>query len=696
MSVFPIVHSLPEETISEILSPALKVSDAAFCDASLVSPFSKYEEPTSNYLLVCKTWLRIATPLLYSTVVLRSKGQAKALSTVLVENPEFGQYIKKLRVEGGYGPPMHTILECSPNISDLFLCTRIFSSDNTSGLCSGLELINPTRLILWHADHQGLGNRTYLQLLDALVAAIPEWDNLRIFQPSFYMLNHPSDRIAEEIAKARKLTTVVVTQVSHVSWVYNLYKKCPLQQIQVKTSAPVEPDSRYRKQLHALMENPKIKALLRFNYPEQPTSTPVDSMQTTTDMELPSIDIVPSLNPFFKPLSNAALHIADKIWDRVLFFAFVDPHPGQNPVENFRRCPDLLLVSKTIHRLGIPHHYARVYLHCRSSVRQFRALLSKKPAIALHVRHLVVHDYTAYHSLRGPGDDPLSAILSRTSGLLQFGDVRTANTTHSASSDLRTIPWTAFEVLGKTAGPTLRECCARIWAVEDASAAVFNELKALRTLMWDCDTTFTGAEKVSGDGLLNLEELHIRSTDLSFIRVLSRMRLEFLRRIVLSTEVDCKLLFEVHGPKLTELVLQYKHLHAFRGKILTFCPNLQVITITEMGGPPGFDELNSKGAIRPALTKIVFDVPECQWRKTRSGLEDKNIIFAWDTFFKLFEPKKHLPNLQEIEFEDCVWPTNERDIEKSRWVRWAELLLKHDVHLADKNGTRWKRRAGAK
>ncbi|KAK7052014.1 hypothetical protein R3P38DRAFT_2502946, partial [Favolaschia claudopus] len=63
----------------EILSPALKVPDDLFSDTSDVSPFATYAPSDSAYLLVCKDWLRVATPLLYSVVVLRSKAQANAL-----------------------------------------------------------------------------------------------------------------------------------------------------------------------------------------------------------------------------------------------------------------------------------------------------------------------------------------------------------------------------------------------------------------------------------------------------------------------------------------------------------------------------------------------------------------------------------------------------------------------------------------
>jgi hypothetical protein len=74
---------------------------------------------------------------------------------------------------------MHTILKCSPNISDLFLSLAIYSSDNTSGLCKGLSLINPTRLLLLDSERgRSLENKVVSQLLDALSKSIPKWDRL--------------------------------------------------------------------------------------------------------------------------------------------------------------------------------------------------------------------------------------------------------------------------------------------------------------------------------------------------------------------------------------------------------------------------------------------------------------------------------------------------------------------------------------
>ncbi|KAJ7612080.1 hypothetical protein FB45DRAFT_759889 [Roridomyces roridus] len=172
-------NSLPDEIISEILSPALQVPDEKFSDVcSRVSPFAEYVESPSAYLVVCKSWLRVATPLLYKVVVLRSKAQAKALAQVLDKNPDLGQFIRRLRLEGGYGVPMRTILASSPNISDIFVTLDVVSSDSAVGLYHGLGWINPRRLILHDSFEQPCKNKTASKLLEGLNKAIPHWERL--------------------------------------------------------------------------------------------------------------------------------------------------------------------------------------------------------------------------------------------------------------------------------------------------------------------------------------------------------------------------------------------------------------------------------------------------------------------------------------------------------------------------------------
>ncbi|KAJ7117064.1 hypothetical protein C8R44DRAFT_674347 [Mycena epipterygia] len=156
---------LPDEIISEILSPALKVSEEMFSEnESLISPFAS-SVSSSSALLVCKAWLRVATPLLYHVVVLRSKAQARALQAALRGHPDLGRFIKMLRLEGGFGPAMQHILKAAPGITDIFISLQIHTSDSTAGLVLGLPYINPTRMIIFDDDIKLLKNKHALTSL---------------------------------------------------------------------------------------------------------------------------------------------------------------------------------------------------------------------------------------------------------------------------------------------------------------------------------------------------------------------------------------------------------------------------------------------------------------------------------------------------------------------------------------------------
>ncbi|KAJ7139328.1 hypothetical protein C8R44DRAFT_764254 [Mycena epipterygia] len=214
----------PDEIISEILSGLLKHPDEVFSDYSEKPLLARYS--SSTYLLVCKAWLRVSTPLLYNVVILRTTAQAEALAAVLQSNKEFGLFIRKLRVEGGFGKAMHTILKYAPNISDLFLTLSIWGSDKVGGLCSGLPLINPRRVIL--VDHgareimqrafKPRKNKEITQLLGTLVKLIPKWALVTFDFPyvatdmfgSHSTYNERAEALASALAESKTLHTLFV------------------------------------------------------------------------------------------------------------------------------------------------------------------------------------------------------------------------------------------------------------------------------------------------------------------------------------------------------------------------------------------------------------------------------------------------------------------------------------------------------
>jgi hypothetical protein len=179
--------TLPNEITKEILVLAIQPDAAfeAFIDLktdlppTLVKPLS--------YLLVSRSWLQIATPLIYETIVLKSQRQAVGLAVSLKLTPELGLCIKHLRINGGFGSAAKKILASSPNVKSIGLTITIASTDSTSGLFAGLCLINPTRLIFYpkrrpRSGHPGtriLLNKNEQVVLDGVIECVAhKWKQL--------------------------------------------------------------------------------------------------------------------------------------------------------------------------------------------------------------------------------------------------------------------------------------------------------------------------------------------------------------------------------------------------------------------------------------------------------------------------------------------------------------------------------------
>ncbi|KAJ6538369.1 hypothetical protein DFH09DRAFT_1177514 [Mycena vulgaris] len=345
---------LPDEILSEILSPALKVSDDLFSDISEVSPLADYSPSTSAYLVVCKDWLHVATPLLYNVVVLRSKAQANALEKVLHSNLQFGHFIKKLRVEEGYGMAMDATLKSALNITDIVLSLSIWSSDNTQGLCQGLPLIDPHRVIVMAPVlDKPLKNKHLAALMAALFSCIRTWEKLTIFGFPYSDKDlHPIStkrafKLAEALAQSPTIHTVLLPfmDMYRIPEFFTPLRKIPsLQFLQFR--GPRSQDAEV-----AINSDRHLKALMR--YPTQ------DFEDKTSSLALAVPDITPTLNPSFSPLKSASDETRDTLWRRALFFAiYVEElqcptFPRSPTVSHPSRLP-ILLVSKYFNYGGVP------------------------------------------------------------------------------------------------------------------------------------------------------------------------------------------------------------------------------------------------------------------------------------------------------------------------------------------------------
>ncbi|KAJ7174957.1 hypothetical protein C8R43DRAFT_943231 [Mycena crocata] len=148
--------NLPDELVSRILLPALKVPEHLFSDSSPISPFASPSRCSS-----------------VSSLLLVSKSLWDALQSA----PELGGSIKKLRIEGAFAKKdMYGILKAAANISDLYVSLRVQS--DASGLILGLPLINPTRLIVWDEVEFFRKNKVVRTLMAALETCVAQWTNL--------------------------------------------------------------------------------------------------------------------------------------------------------------------------------------------------------------------------------------------------------------------------------------------------------------------------------------------------------------------------------------------------------------------------------------------------------------------------------------------------------------------------------------
>ncbi|KAH7106603.1 hypothetical protein BKA62DRAFT_826104 [Auriculariales sp. MPI-PUGE-AT-0066] len=175
-------HKLADELLKDILSPPLLVPDDMFANRDAVSPFSKVDRSAADVLLVCKRWMRVGTPALYHTVVLRSMAQAKALASALRRCPDFGTYIRRLRVEGSYGEHIWQAVKTAPNITELCLSLTVYSDVKVDGMVKSIAMLNPTRVILTVSPEKKIKNKNQDALIAALCKGIKKWSQMHTFE----------------------------------------------------------------------------------------------------------------------------------------------------------------------------------------------------------------------------------------------------------------------------------------------------------------------------------------------------------------------------------------------------------------------------------------------------------------------------------------------------------------------------------
>ncbi|KAJ7060130.1 hypothetical protein C8F01DRAFT_1144090 [Mycena amicta] len=653
---------LPDELVSEILRPVLSVPEETFASTAAVSPFSAYRESSSAYLLVCKSWLRVGTPLLYNVIIIRSKDQAKALARTFSENQDanLGRFVRKLRIDSGYGNHTAAVLQSTPKLLALCLSLEIWKPDTVTATCRALRFVSPTALILRERRHwqyyQSSKMRT--QLSNGVADAIHFWPNLTALHLNFSL--YPEEKISTALIRSQRLQTISLSVehlwMAEVAW-RTLSTSCPLKVIHVDSEQDL---AGWRN----LQQYPELGKLLSYK-----SSNPPQTLQPESTLR----------NPFYVPMADASVTAKRAIWSRALYYAMQVPERNAwNPTAPLLpSARKFLLVSKQFHQLGLPHLYAHVLLLPHISSSFAAAIRSARPAI----QSLSVQKSSIYR-----GQESLS--------------------------------WGTFVEIARVSGHSLRRCDVGVmpnrYNSQRPAFDSFEMFHVLEDLAWNSKVPFSTAHIPDEFCLVALRSLSIFDADRSFLRFLSQIRSLCLSKISnsyyttsywhgygdwydVAPRMDFDPLFLVHGPKLLKLDLLQKILSGLNVSVLDLCPNLVSLIIRNSHVVDGIhhnDALQASANIVPSSPHSRLQTISVPW-KCRSMAKPKNYN-SWELLFAKFD-RSLLPSLQEIR-SLCLdqWPTDEHAITKDAYIPWAELLLRRNLHLTDRDGRRWRPRLRVK
>ncbi|KAJ6556633.1 hypothetical protein DFH09DRAFT_1491282 [Mycena vulgaris] len=415
---------IPDEIISEILSPALTVHDHMLSDTSGKSPFASNSASGSSTLLVCKSWLRVATPFLYSVVIIRTKPQAQALQMTLQSNPDLGRFVKKLRVEAGFGRFMLQILKNTPNVNDIALSLLLPASDPPSGLVRGLPLINPTRLIIIDDNDLFRTNKAVSQLTTALETCVGKWTNLNkvLFPYDQWMYERYSFLRALCACPTVKTVSFPLEEFSSLNYLAKIVGNASLDAIEIRPKAITDRMHSLSSRMYSQSSvNPRLAELLCW------VDNPINSCIPATE----SLPCLPT-DPSFRPLVSVPKQTVDCIWARILFFA----------------------------------------------------MLSEHPTIGRYLWELDVRLYDERDDLLATAITRSSLEISVLSSIVPLA----CNLTHLIAGGSQCIPWEVFATLAKTCGRTLQEFTGFRVTIGRSDAAqspsVFNHFTVLRAFTW--------------------------------------------------------------------------------------------------------------------------------------------------------------------------------------------------------------------
>ena len=178
------IARFPEEILHRILSYSVSVPPAPLLRPSWHVRQKSCNRSRTATLLVCKSWLRIATPLFYTHILLQSEEQAALLSHTVTANPILARYARSLKVMGVWGVLRDVIKLCSSVESlDLTLdAPRIVDTDcrmqEIGKALSDLELLDIRHFVLRKLPNAYITQQKPRFVISHLSLLVPKWQRL--------------------------------------------------------------------------------------------------------------------------------------------------------------------------------------------------------------------------------------------------------------------------------------------------------------------------------------------------------------------------------------------------------------------------------------------------------------------------------------------------------------------------------------
>ncbi|KAK1230157.1 hypothetical protein PQX77_006751 [Marasmius sp. AFHP31] len=686
--------NFPDEIVEQILKHALIIPDKTFSTPSQLSTFfTTGDSNECNLLLVSRQWNRIGIPFLYEAAIIRANVQAVSLWRTLRTNPSRSNFLRRLRIEGGYSTVslLKIVAACKDNIHTLYVAMDL-SALGEIPVLAGLPELRIQSLGL----DMNRGSRrpsTRRDLVEALSMSIAHWTStLASHSTSFFALclaqcvaffkqrdftffnSEPlhDDNLFTSLQNCTRLERV---QVTHVWNVVAFFSLCRMQSLRHISFSGVRSHFRFALGINSardLVQELEFQEGYDVSSSEsgywvatrRPTTTQ-GTVPLLPNLISPGIDhwaqlVIPP--PHITPLLPQ--RIPYEVWTRIFAYAThksysttsisISQREEQDEAER-KDCKcvaftrrNILLVCKKFKFLGERFLYMSPILFDRLQAKLFARQLEGDPELGEHVRYLRL--------VRMDISPQFPVVITTPLPNLEF-----------VSRDIMVLPW----ISSPSRLQYLSQNLDMVQANFPLPSAVFSHLDALHTLEL-IGQNILPPFAVYSDALPRLHTLKVNGCGVPFVNLIRQMELPALKELHCDISDHPQTIIESflisHGWKLTALRLYWwsTSLENWVLGPLDLCHSLVELVILPRVGVEKIGETNPWGGLLKASVPhrlerlILLGIKHVLGHPARVGSTAKRTEaqVRWLDFFTAINTAM-LPKLKEIQIDAIDWPRSE-------------------------------------